>query len=158
MTDPIEGFDSAARMIPRDATPEQILWLRKIRAVAKRSIMLDLAHACDAKAAAIRTANPGRGKWTVSQAGMAMAAVAMDLGDMISAEREKIGVPEVPRPELFNPGMADVQRVIEAAREALLQIQYLAEKFTPTGSGASVEARLSSALAVFDAHRKETKP
>lgn len=158
MTDPIEGFDSAAHLIPRDATPEQILWLRKIRAVAKRSVMADLAGMCDAKAAAIRAANPGRWKGTVSQAGEAMAAVARGLGDMISAEREKIGVPEVPRRELFNPDLEDVQRIVEAGREALLQLEYLAEKFAPTGSGAAVEARLSSALKVFDAFRKETPP
>lgn len=93
MSEPIEGHDSAARMVPKNATPEQIMWLRRARAVAKRSVMADLAAMCDAKARSIRAANPGRGKGTTSQIGEALAAVATAIADMIESERAKIGVP-----------------------------------------------------------------
>ena len=90
---PDEGQDSAEYMTPKGATPEQILWLRRARAVAKRSILGDMAAACDQKCRAIRAANPGRKKGSTSQVGEAMAMVAEDIGKMLWAERAKINVP-----------------------------------------------------------------
>lgn len=92
---PPEGFDSAQNMIPKNATPEQILWLRRARAVAKRSILMDMAHLCGQKACAIRAANPGRTRGSTSQIGEALAQVAIDIGNMIKAERAKIEVPTI---------------------------------------------------------------
>ena len=93
---PPEGHDSAEYLTPKNATPEQILWLRRARAVAKRSILGDMAAACDRKAEAIRASNPGRKKGSTSQIGEAMAMIAKDIGDMLWAERAKIKVPETP--------------------------------------------------------------
>lgn len=93
-TIPPEGHDSA-RWIETEATsPEEILRIRRVRAVAKRSIMADMAAMCDAKAEQIKRDNPGRKKGSVTQIGEFGAQIAKDIGDHIWAEREKIEVPK----------------------------------------------------------------
>lgn len=91
---PIEGLDSAEGIQKEAISPEEILRIRRARAVAKRSVMGELAHWCDAKAKAVEAQNPGRRKGSVSSIGLFAAQIAKDIGDHIWAEREKIEVPK----------------------------------------------------------------
>jgi hypothetical protein len=90
---PLEGHDSAENIQREAVSPEEILRIRRARAVAKRSIMSDLAHWCDQKARNIETTNQGRKRGSVTTIGKWDAQVAKDIGDYIWAERDKIEVP-----------------------------------------------------------------
>lgn len=90
---PPEDHDSAEGIAREAVSPEEILRLRRARAVAKRSVMGDLAHWCDRRAAEIEKANPGRTRESVSVKARAEAAMVREVGDHIWAEREKIEVP-----------------------------------------------------------------
>ena len=46
----------------------------------------------------------------------------------------------------FTPGPWRHDKLVEAVREALQQIEYLHAKFNPTGTGEAVIARLTAAL------------
>lgn len=89
-----EGNDSAESIQREALHPEEILRIRRARAVAKRSIMGDMAHWCDVKALLIEKANPGRKKGSVTAVGQFAAQVVREIGDHIWAEREKIEVPK----------------------------------------------------------------
>jgi len=91
---PPEGHDSAEGIAREVFFPEDILRIRRARAVAKRSIMGDLAAYCDAMEKQIRKDNPGRIRGSVSEIGEFAATVAKRIGDHIWDEREKIKVPE----------------------------------------------------------------
>lgn len=88
-----EGADSAESIQFEAASPAEILRIRRARAVAKRSVMMDMAHLCDATSAAILATNPGRKRGSSSQIGIAMADVAKSLGDAIEALRARIEMP-----------------------------------------------------------------
>lgn len=90
---PPEGHDSAEGIALEAVSPEEILRLRRARAIAKRSVMMDLAGMCDRRADEIKKANPGRTRGSVSKIAKAEAAMAHEIGDLIMAEREKIEIP-----------------------------------------------------------------
>lgn len=89
-----EGRDSAKTLQQETISPEEILRLRRARAVAKCSAMMDMAALCDRIATQVEKESPGRQRGTIGQWGHLKARVARQCADAIRAERAKIVVPD----------------------------------------------------------------
>lgn len=88
-----EGHDSAEGIQRAEVSQEGIMRIRRARAVAKRSILGDMAAWCDQKALDIEKNNPGRKRGSVELSAIGRAKLAREIGDYLWSVREAIEVP-----------------------------------------------------------------
>jgi hypothetical protein len=73
-------------------TIQEIKWINRARAIARRAAMREMAEICDGFAKELEIGNPGRKRGSVSHAGKTLADVAKQCGDKIWAIRDKVKV------------------------------------------------------------------
>lgn len=88
-----EGRDSAEGIQRSAVSQAEIMRIRRARAVAKRSILGDMAAWCDQKALEIEKNNPGRKRGSVELSAIGRAKLAREIGDYLWSVREAIEVP-----------------------------------------------------------------